>query len=97
MSVASDAGEVQAQANACLNLGLLYHAAKKDQPEKAVELLEQHFDLARQLGNRKLIDSARVILGMARGMGKLDLYIKYINTDLDRLLKWKCRRVPLDS
>jgi len=95
LNVASEAGELKAQASACLNLGMLYNG--RGDNEKSVELLEQHFDLARQLGDRKLIDSARVVLGMARGNGKLNAYIDLVNNDLDRLLKWKSKRMPLES
>ena len=43
----------------------------------------------RQLGDRKLIDAARVILGMARGNGKLDAYMDIVkNNDLKKLLDW---------
>lgn len=95
LNVASEAGEFHAQAGACLNLGLLYHC--RNEYDKSVELLEQHFDLARQLGDRKLIDSARVILGMARGNGKLDLYATLLNTNMEKLLKWKAKRLPLEA
>lgn len=95
LNVANDAGELQAQVSACLNLGLLYH--DRCEFEKSVELLEQHFDLARQLGDRKLIDSARVILGMARGHGKMGIYVNMINTDLPKLLLWKSKRIPLED
>jgi tetratricopeptide (TPR) repeat protein len=95
LNVASEAGELQAQANACLNLGILYNG--RGDHEKSVELLEQHFDLARQLGDRKLIDSARVVLGMVRGNGKLKAYIDLVNNDLDKLLKWKSKRMTLDA
>jgi len=95
LNVASEAGEFHAQASACLNLGLLYHC--RNEYDKSVELLEQHFDLARQLGDRKLIDSARVILGMARGNGKLDVYATLVNTNMEKLLKWKAKRTPLDN
>lgn len=95
LNVANDAGELQAQVSACLNLGLLYH--DRCEFEKSVELLEQHFDLARQLGDRKLIDSARVILGMARGHGKMGSYVNMINTDLPKLLLWKSKRIPLED
>merc|ERR1719456_916229 len=95
LNVASDAGELKAQASAFLNLGLLYN--DRMEHDKSVELLEQHFDLARQIGDRKLIDSARVILGMARGNGKLDIYVDLINNNLDKLLKWKSKRLPLEG
>jgi tetratricopeptide (TPR) repeat protein len=95
LNVASEAGELQAQASACLNLGILYNG--RADHEKSVELLEQHFDLARQLGDRKLIDSARVVLGMVRGNGKLKAYIGLVNNDLDKLLKWKSKRMTLEA
>jgi len=95
LNVASEGGELKAQANACLNLGMLY----KDRGDhaKSVELLEQHFDLARQLGDRNLIDSARVVLGMVRGHGKLKTYIDLVNNDLEKLLKWKSKRMTLEN
>ena len=103
LNVAVDAGELEAQAQACLNLGLLYFessanrktAADADAYEKSIKLLERHFDLARHLGDRKLVDAARVILGMARGNGKLDVYMHCVRHDLGRLLDWKSRRVSL--
>jgi len=95
LNVASEAGELQAQASACLNLGILYNG--RADHEKSVELLEQHFDLARQLGDRKLIDSARVVLGMVRGNGKLKAYVDLVNNDLDKLLKWKSKRMTLEA
>jgi tetratricopeptide (TPR) repeat protein len=95
LNVANDAGELQAQVSACLNLGLLYH--DHGSYEKSVELLEQHFDLSRQLGDRKLIDSARVILGMARGHGKLGIYVNLINSNLPKLLQWKSKRIALEE
>lgn len=95
LNVASEAGELKAQASACLNLGILYTG--RGDHEKSVELLEQHFDLARQIGDRKLIDSARVVLGMVRGNGKLKSYIDLVNNDLEKLLKWKSKRATLDS
>merc|ERR1719446_464596 len=95
LNVASEAGELQAQASACLNLGILYNG--RQDHEKSVELLEQHFDLARQLGDRKLIDSARVVLGMVRGNGKLKAYVDLVNNDLDKLLKWKSKRMTLEA
>jgi len=95
LNVANEAGELTAQANACLNLGILYNG--RGEHEKSVELLEQHFDLARQIGDRRLIDSARVVLGMVRGNGKLKSYIQLVNHDLEKLLRWKSKRAVMDS
>jgi len=95
LNVASEAGELKAQASACLNLGILYNG--RGDHEKSVELLEQHFDLVRQIGDRRLIDSARVVLGMVRGNGKLKSFIDLVNNDLEKLLKWKSKRMTLDA
>jgi tetratricopeptide (TPR) repeat protein len=95
LNVASEAGELKAQASACLNLGILYN--DRGDHDKSVELLEQHFDLARQLGDRRLIDSARVVLGMVRGSGKLKSYVDLVNNNLDGLLKWKSKRIALEA
>lgn len=94
LNVASEAGELRAQAGACLNLGILCNG--RGDHEKSVELLEQHFDLARQIGDRGLIDSARVVLGMVRGSGKLKSYVDLVSGDLERLLRWKSKRATLD-
>jgi len=93
LSVAAEAGELQVQAQACLNLGLLY--SEGDAYQLSVQLLERHFHLARQLSDRDLVDAARVILGMARGNGKLPQYVRVLCNDLPKLLDWKSRRVPL--
>lgn len=104
LTVAGECGEVRAQAQACLNLGVLYGEAQStgvseiggaEAYNKSIQLLEKHFDLARQLGDRELIDAARVILGMARGNGKLDLYMNVVRNDMVKLLDWKARRVNL--
>ena len=86
LTVAAETGEVRAQAQACLNLGILYGESRNDASQledaeaydKSIQLLEKHFDLVRQLGDTELIDSARTILGMARGNGKLDLYMNIV-------------------
>lgn len=44
-----------------------------------------------------MIDSARIILGMARGNGKLDLYMNVVRNDIVKLCDWKARRVNLRS
>jgi hypothetical protein len=63
------------QADAALKLGLLHY--QEGLVKKSVDYLQRHFELARQIGDGKLIDSARVNLGIAQantGMGKPRLY-----------------------
>jgi len=95
LNVASEAGELEVQANACLNLGILY-VGRGDQ-SKAAQLLVQHFDLARQVGDKKLIDFARVVLGTVRGHAKLGIYIDLVNDNLEKLLMWKSFRMIPDK
>ena len=81
-----------------LSLGLLYQdrAAHMDGAyEKSIALLEKHFQVARELKDRDLVEAARVILGMARANGRLTNYMDAVKGDLSKLLEWKSRRVPI--
>eukprot|EP00921_Rhytidocystis_pertsovi_P002581 GHVQ01004471.1.p1 GENE.GHVQ01004471.1~~GHVQ01004471.1.p1 ORF type:complete len:472 (+),score=75.16 GHVQ01004471.1:508-1923(+) len=92
--LSSDGKELKAQVQACLSLGLLYSEAKE--PEKSADLLEQHFELSRQLGERNVLDAARVILGVARGTDQMATFQEAVNTqNIYKLLKWKTDRRPL--
>eukprot|EP01028_Stygiella_incarcerata_P013018 TRINITY_DN81058_c0_g1_i1.p1 TRINITY_DN81058_c0_g1~~TRINITY_DN81058_c0_g1_i1.p1 ORF type:complete len:432 (-),score=119.57 TRINITY_DN81058_c0_g1_i1:101-1396(-) len=74
-------GEVLQQLGMLLNrVGRLKEAAK---------CFEENFVLARQTGNKKLIDQARVMLGLARGNAGLMTYMKMVDSDLPSLLQWK--------
>jgi len=88
-------GEIRAQAGAALNLGMLYH--KQGNHKKAVDFLEQHFELVRQVGDFALIDEARVNLGIARANCTINSYVAFINSDyMDELLSWKNKRTPFN-
>ena len=59
---------------------------------------ERAYELMRTLiasgeGTRKMVDSARVNLGMARGNSRMGAYLNVINYDVKALLLWKNRRV----
>jgi hypothetical protein len=62
--------------------------------KRAVEYLERFFDLARQLGDKTMLDKARTFLGIARGNAMLPAYQRMVSNDLGALLEWKNRRVP---
>lgn len=49
-------------------------------------------DIARTVGDRKLIDSARINLGMARGNMSMNKYMGVVKDNLPALLNWKTRR-----
>lgn len=82
------------QANAFLKLGLLYY--QEGNVRRSVENLQKHFELARageeDKKNIKLIDKARVNLGIAQANTSLENYKYLVLNDLNGLLDWKIRR-----
>jgi len=79
-----------AQAEACAALGSI-HSAGGDH-HAAVNCFEKTFDIARTVGDRTLIDSARINLGMARGNMAIERYMDIVKGNLPALLNWKTRR-----
>jgi tetratricopeptide (TPR) repeat protein len=100
LEVATKTDNLIAQGEACCNLGVIYN--KRGDFAKAVEFFEKNFEIARSTvvsgkGNRSLVDTARVNLGMARGNEKIQAYMNIINYDLTTLLRWKNRRVKFEG
>ena len=60
----------------------------------AVNYFEKAFEIAKTVGDRKLIDSARINLGMARGNLSMNKFMGVVKGDLPSLLNWKTRRIP---
>lgn len=83
------------QAEACAALGSIYSAAGDH--TGAVSCFEKTFDIARNVGDRKLVDNARIHLGMARGNMALTKYMQVVKENLPALLNWKTRRVAFQS
>jgi hypothetical protein len=78
----------QAEANAALGS---IHSAAGDHGA-ACGHFERTFDIAKQVGDRALVDSARINLGMARGNMSLGSYMSNITKDnIPALLNWKTR------
>lgn len=59
---------------------------------QAVSYFEKTFEIARNVGDSKLVNAARINLGMARGNLDLDAYMDVVNQDLKTLLQWKSKR-----
>ncbi len=53
------------KARACCNLGIIYN--KENDFDKAVEYFEKFFQIAKDLDDKKMLESARVYLGISRG------------------------------
>ena len=87
---ASENNKHPAEAEASLHLGLLYQ--KQGQFKKAVEFLEKHFNLARKLQDRTLIDAARVNLGVAQANCSINNYSNLLTGNLKNLILWKTKR-----
>jgi hypothetical protein len=67
-----------------------------------MQLFEKNFEIARSTvssgqGDRKLVDVARVNLGMARGNAQMSAFVNVINFDIQNLLRWKNRRVKFEA
>ena len=56
---------------------------------------EKFFEAARTLNNSKMLDAARINLGIAKGCAKMESFFDTINDDFGRLLQWKNTRMPL--
>lgn len=97
LNIATDNLDKPAQAGAFLKMGLLYYQERA--VRKSVEFLQKHFDLARadkdENKNQKLIDKARVNLGIAQANTMIENYKYLILEDLNGLLDWKIRRQPV--
>jgi tetratricopeptide (TPR) repeat protein len=80
-----------AQAEACAGLGAIY--SEQGDHQRAVTYFEKGFEIARSVGDRKLVDSARINLGTARGNMAMGGYMDVVTVDLPALLQWKAQRV----
>jgi len=85
----------KAQADAFLKLGLLHY--QDGLTRKSVEALRRHFGLAKddqgdEAKDQKLIDAARVNLGIAQANTNIETYKQLVLNDLHGLLDWKIKR-----
>ena len=96
LSIANELKNKPAQADAFLKLGLLWYQEGK--VKNSVDCLQKHFELSRadteENKNQKLIDRARVNLGIAQANIQIEDYKKTVLGDLQGLLEWKIRRTP---
>lgn len=95
LRVAEGTNNLGAQADACINLGMV--ASKNNELDTAVHYFERAYHLRqRHRGhsedNRKATERARMLLGMAKGNAKMGAYVNVVKCDLNSLLKWKVKR-----
>ena len=97
VTIANESQNKPAQADAFLKLGLLHY--QEGFIRKSVDSLQKHFELARagekdkeDSKNQKLIDKARVNLGIAQANTVIENYKYLVLNDLNGLLDWKIRR-----
>jgi tetratricopeptide (TPR) repeat protein len=100
LKIAKDTDDLTAQAEACCNLGVIHN--RKGEFSKAVHFFERNFEISRSIvasgkGTRRLVDNARVNLGMSRGNAQIGTYMNVISYDLSGLLLWKNRRLEFDD
>lgn len=85
-------GDQQGPAMASCSLGIILY--EQGDLEQAVTYFEKFFETARTLSDRKMLDIARVNLGVARGALRMGAYMRVVQTDLPSLIAWKSSRVP---
>ena len=86
-------GDPKNHANACANLGFIYYSQGKF--DRSVTYFEKFFEVSRGLGDKKMVDNARVSLGVARGKANFKQYLELVNNDMASLLQWKNVRIPM--
>ena len=96
LDIAKKTDNLSAQAEACCNLGVIHN--RRGEFDKAVHFFQKNFEYSRSIvssgnGNRRIVDNARVNLGMARGNAQIGSYMNVISYDLSSLLLWKNRRL----
>ena len=74
-------------------LFMVFELRLQGEHDKAVSFFEQAFELARSVGDRKLLDAARINLGMAKGNLAMGNYMGVVKSDLPALINWKTRRI----
>lgn len=82
-------------ARACCSLGVIYSKQRKF--DRAVTYFDKFFEVAKTLHDRRMLDVARVNLGIARGCVRTGRYMDVVANDLTSLLQWKNVRMPLDA
>lgn len=81
------------EAVVCCDLGILHYQQRMF--ERAVTYFEKFFEVARTLGERRMVDVARVNLGLARGSLKMAGFFDVVEKDLPTLIQWKNNRTPI--
>jgi len=93
LEIAEATQSLEAQTQACNNLGLIY--MKQDNFVKAVECFQRNFEIACSIGGKALIDNAKVNLGVAKGKSKMGKFMDLVCKDLPSLIQWKNNRTKL--
>ena len=88
-------GDPKSHANACCSLGQIYYDQGKFEP--SVTYFEKFFDLSRSLGDKHMLDVARINLGIARGKAKFRELLEVLNNNMHSLLQWKNVRLPFEQ
>jgi len=89
--VAGKSNDLRARQRAARTLG--DSEFKASRYKEAVVYLTEAFKLAKELGEKDLIDEGRVVLGTAQGKLALSDYMNVLQGDnLDKVLAWKFRR-----
>lgn len=62
--------------------------------KEALDAFTQYFEVAQRIGDKKMIEKAKVLIGLARGNASLGLFMNVIQTDIPALFRWREKRTP---
>lgn len=74
-------------------LGVSHACASGGAGVQAVMYFEKFFEVARGVGDVRVLDTARFNLGVARGAAWQAEYMRVADADLEKLLNWKNLRI----
>ncbi|PNW80023.1 hypothetical protein CHLRE_08g374650v5 [Chlamydomonas reinhardtii] len=89
---AARGGDPNGTALASCSLGIMLY--EQGDLDSAVSYFEKFFETARTLNDRKMLDTARVNLGVARGALRMGAWMGVVANNLPKLIAWKGSRVP---
>jgi hypothetical protein len=61
---------------------------------QAVMYFEKLYEVARSIGDAKILDAARINLGVASAAAQQEAFLGVVDSNLEALLHWKNLRAP---
>lgn len=100
LDIAEKTENSKAQADACRSLGIIYNTQREF--KQAEKMFQKYYTITKTIvssgkGSQKLLDAARIYVGMAIGNANMPKYISAMETNVPALVDWKINRKPLPN